>query len=112
MKLNVRAFAHAIALVWTALYSVCALLVAVAPTQTTAAFGYVLHSDFSPIMRSVSWIGFFVGLVCWYLLVAVSAGAGAALYNRLAQDNTDKAVFGVPKAPYDTDTTIRLPSGG
>ena len=83
-----------------------------APTQTTAVFGYVLHADLSPIMRSVSWGGFFVGLVCWYLLVAISAGAGASLYNRLAQDIADKAISRVPKAPYDTDTTIRLPSGG
>jgi hypothetical protein len=107
MKLNVRAFAHAAALVWTALYALCALLIALAPKQTVAAFGYVMHADLSLISRSVTWDSFLAGLVSWYLLVALSTGAAVWLYNRFA--NTAEAVSGKTKTPIDLKTIGTLP---
>jgi hypothetical protein len=96
MKLNIGAFAHAVAIVWTVLYAICRLLFAVAPKETMTFFGYVMHTDLSPITRPVTWDGFFVGLVVVYIAVAASAGAGAWLYNRLA--HTSEAVSGEPTA--------------
>lgn len=54
MKLHVRAFAHAIAIVCTLLYVLCALLVAAAPKETMAAFGYIMHTDLTPLAWSLS----------------------------------------------------------
>ncbi len=98
MKLNIGAFAHAVGIVWAALYAICALLIAVAPNVTINAFGYITHADLTPIARSVSWGGFFAGLVVWYVVAAVSAGAGAWLYNRF--DYASEAVSGEPKGSY------------
>ena len=84
MKLNVRAFAHAIALTWSLLYVLCRLLFVVAPRETTAFLGYLIHSDLASIARPVTWDGFFIGLVVIYLLVALVAALSAWLYNQFA----------------------------
>lgn len=98
MKLNVGAFAHAIALVWAVLYTLCRLLVLAAPKETMAFFGYVMHADLNAIVLPVTWGGFFVGLVVVYAVGAASAGAAAWLYNRLAF--ASEAVAGEPIASH------------
>lgn len=66
------------------MYVVCRPLFAVAVQESMAAFGYVMHTDLTPITRPVTWGGFFVDLFVVYAVVAAAAGAGAWLYNRLA----------------------------
>lgn len=83
MKLDVRAFAIAAAVIAAVLDAICAFFVAVAPEQTTAFFGYLTHLDLSVIPRSLSWGSFIVGLVAWALGAAIVFGAAAWLYNRL-----------------------------
>ena len=83
MKLNVRAFAIAAAVIAAAMDAICAFFVAVAPKQTTAFFGYLTHQDLSVIPRSLTWGSFCIGLVEWAVGAAIVAGAGAWLYNRL-----------------------------
>ena len=87
MKLNVRAFAHAVAVTWVAMYATCRILFALAPKETMSAFEYVMHTDLNPIVLPVTWGGFFVGLVCIYAVVALAAGAAAWLYNEFAGHN-------------------------
>lgn len=84
MKLDVRAFAIAAAVIAAVLDAICAFFVAVAPDIPTAFFGYLIHSDLSVIPRSLTWGSYFVGLVEWALAAAIVAGAAAWLYNRLA----------------------------
>ena len=85
MKLDTRAFAIAAAVIAAALDAICAFFVAVAPNIHTAFFGYLIHSDLSVVPRSLTWGGFFIGLVRWTVGAAIVAGAVAWLYNRLAR---------------------------
>jgi tryptophan-rich sensory protein len=98
MKFHVGAFAHAVAVVWTVLYVLCALLIVVIPKETVTAFGYIMHADLTSLVREVTWNGFFTGLVVWYALAAVSAASGAWLYNRLL--TAEQAVSEEPRASY------------
>jgi hypothetical protein len=85
MKLDIRAFAIASAIVAAILFVVCAFFVAIAPKETTAVAGHLIHADLSGIMRSLTWGNFFGGLVGWTFGTAIVAGATAWLYNRLAR---------------------------
>lgn len=84
MKLNIRAFSIASAVIAAALFVICAFFVAVAPKETTAAAGYLIHADLSGMSRSLTWENFFGGLVGWSVGSAIVAGATAWLYNRLS----------------------------
>lgn len=83
MKLDIRAFAIASAIVAAVLFVLCAFFVAIAPKETTAIAGHLIHADLSGIMRSLTWGDFFGGLVCWTFGTAIVAGTVAWLYNRL-----------------------------
>lgn len=84
MKLDVRAFAVAAAVVAAALFLICALFVALAPEETTAFAGHLIHADLSGISRSLTWSNFFGGLVCWTVGTGFVGAALAWLYNRLS----------------------------
>lgn len=85
MKLDIRAFAIATALVTAVLFVICAFFVALAPRETTAVAGYLVHADLSGLSRSLTWGNFFGGLVGWSVGTAIIAGATAWLYNRLVR---------------------------
>lgn len=59
MKLDIRALAIAAAVVAAALFLICAFFVAVAPKETTAFAGHLIHADLSGISRSLTWASFF-----------------------------------------------------
>lgn len=81
MKLNVRALALASGTIASALFVLCALFVAVAPGATIWATRELFHVAVASA-PSITWTGFVVGLIFWYILTAVTAAAWAALYNR------------------------------
>jgi uncharacterized protein DUF5676 len=60
MRLNTRAFGMAAALVVAALFTICALAVAVARQPTTALAGYLIHMDLSRMTRSMTFVGSWV----------------------------------------------------
>ena len=84
MKLNVRSFALAVGCITAAIFTICAFFVAVAPEATAAFFSYLFHINLTGLTRPISWGSFFAGLVGSGLGMALSAGAAAWLYNRLA----------------------------
>jgi hypothetical protein len=83
MRLDARAFGTAAGIVAAVLFTICALAVAVAPEQTTALAGYLIHMDLSGMTRSMTFGRFLGGLVIWTLGTGVTFGAVAAIYNRL-----------------------------
>ncbi len=85
MKLDTRAFAMATAVITAVLFVACAFFVALAPKETTAVAGYLIHADLSGFSRSLTWGSFFGGLMAWILGTAIVAGAAAWVYNRLAR---------------------------
>ena len=79
------------AIVTAVLFTLCALAVAIAPGFTSAAFGYMLHLDFTGISRSVTWGGYFGGVMCLSAMVGLAFAAAGALYNRLLRADTTSA---------------------
>ena len=84
MRLDTRAFGLAAWITAAVLYSICALLVAVNPGGATALFGFVMHMDLTGVARPVTFAGYLGGVVFWGVLVGLTFGLAAWLYNRLA----------------------------
>ena len=87
MKLDIRAFAIASALIAAILFVVCAFFVFIAPKETTVVAGQLIHADLSSIVRSLTWGNFFGGLIGWTVGTALVAAATAWLYNRLVGES-------------------------
>lgn len=83
MKLNPRAFALAGGSTAAALFVICAAAVAVAPEKTTAFAGFLIHTDLSGFVRTLTWGSFFGGLASWALGTGLIFGLVAWMYNRL-----------------------------
>jgi 2TM family of unknown function (DUF5676) len=83
MRLDARAFGTAAGMVAAALFTICALAVAVAPEGTTALASYLIHMDLSGMTRTMTFGGFIGGLVIWTLGTGVTFGAVAEIYNLL-----------------------------
>ena len=82
MRLDSRAFGFAAATVAAALFTLCALAVAIAPTWTTAVASSLIHLDLSGIARTITWGSFFSGLFCWAIGAGLVFAALGGLYNR------------------------------
>lgn len=77
-KLSLAA-AIATALLW----GVCSALVAIAPEPAMTVTGHMLHLDTTNWQWSMTWGGFFTGLIGWVVSAALFVWITAALYNRL-----------------------------
>ena len=83
MRLDARAFGAAAGMVAAALFTICALAVAVVPDQTTGLASYLIHMDLSGMTRTMTFGRFIGGLVIWTLGTGVTFGAVAEVYNLL-----------------------------
>ena len=86
MKLNVQAASWAVGFVSAFSYVICAASVAVAPGTTSRFFSYVLHIDLTSLPRTITWMSFFGGIVCFSIVMGSLAGLAAWAYNRLAYE--------------------------
>lgn len=82
MRLDSRAFGLAAGAMAAVLFTVCAFAVAVAPRWTTGLASSLLHLDLSGMARTMSWVSFFTGLVCWAVGTGLTFAAVGSLYNR------------------------------
>ena len=82
--LDAGAFGFAAGSIAAALTTLCAIGLAVVPQFTTAVASTLIHLDLSGMARTLTWIGYFRGLIAWSLGAGVIFWAAAALYNRLA----------------------------
>jgi len=99
VKLDVRAFAHSIGIVWAVAYTLCRVLFALAPGESMRYFGMVMHADLRPIMQPITWTGYFVGLAFVYGFGALAAGIAAWLYNRLRTEELILGAYEEDKSP-------------
>ena len=95
MRLDSRAFGLAAGTVAAALFTLCALAVALAPTATTALATTLIHLDLSGMTRTLTWGSFFGGLVCWTLGVGLVFAALGGLYSRFVGGFAPAAQRGV-----------------
>lgn len=84
LRLGVRSLFLATAITTGIAYLVCVLFLIVAPQATMAFFSYVLHTNLSGIIRSVTWGSFIVGLLIWSVGTGFYAAFVARLYNKLS----------------------------
>jgi len=84
LRLSVRSLFFATAIASGTAYLLCVLFLAVAPQATMAFFSYVLHTNLSGIIRSVTWGSFIVGLLVWSVGTGLYAALVARLYNKLS----------------------------
>jgi hypothetical protein len=84
MRINIRALGLASGVIAAATFVVCGLLVAVAPSATMSAFGWVLHVDLSGIARPIYVSNFIGGLIMFSAFVGICIAAVGWLYNRFA----------------------------
>ncbi len=84
MKLNTIAIANASGVVTAALFTLCALLLAIAPAAAYAGFSYLLHANLTGIAYPMTWGVYLGGLIVWVVLMWLVGWALAELYNRLA----------------------------
>lgn len=80
--LDARAFGLAAATIAGVLTTACALAIAIAPQATTAVASTLIHLDLSEMSRSLSWRGYFSGLIEWTAGAGLVFWAAASLYNR------------------------------
>lgn len=90
--LDARAFGFAAGTVAAALSTLCALGVAIVPRFTTAVASTLIHLDLSGMARTLTWRGYFTGLIGWTLGVGLIFWAAAALYNRFVRQDSVIAV--------------------
>lgn len=86
MSVNVKALTTASAIVAAVSYSICALLVAVAPQGMATLGSYILHMNLESIWRSVTLQSGIIGGVLFTLIVAVLISLTGWIYNRLSAD--------------------------
>ena len=82
MTLDPRAFGLAAGAMAAVTFTICALVVAVAPGAPTAFFSYILHVDLTGLVRSVTVGNFVGGLLIWTIGLGIVFGVAAVFYNR------------------------------
>ncbi len=83
MNLNAKSLAMSFASVTAVLWVACSLLVALLPGLMMSMTAHMLHSDMTGFSWTLTWTGFFMGLVAWTLWAAVAGWLIAWAYNRL-----------------------------
>lgn len=89
MKLDAAKLSLATAIVFAVVWVICSVLVVLIPGAMMQMSGHMLHADFGNLGWSMSWVGFFTGLIMWSVLPALLVWATCALYNRLANRSAD-----------------------
>ncbi len=84
MKLDVRALSLASGTIAAILFTLCAAFVALFPGATPWATRELFHVAVASAPE-ITWGGFLVGLVFWFVATALSAWALAATYARWAR---------------------------
>ena len=82
MYLEARALGLAAGTAAAAVFTLCALAVAVAPAATTSFASSLIHLDLTGLARTITWGSFVVGLLCWSIAAGIVFAAVGGLYNR------------------------------
>lgn len=99
MKLDVKKLAIATMLAWAVWYSICALLVFVAPGQLQAVLSFALHYDLTA-GRSITWAGYFGGMLVSTLWVGVFVATIGWWFNGLGKSRPVELGIGRPAAQH------------
>jgi len=83
MGIQPRPVGYAAGITAALLSTVCAVVLALAPSATIRILGLAVHEDLTWLAPHVTWGGYFTGLVFWGLGTGLVFGFAAWLYDRL-----------------------------
>jgi hypothetical protein len=84
MKINAARSALSCGISAILLWTVCSLLVLLAPTPMTAITGHMLHTKMDEFVWHLTWPGYLVGLVSWTVCAAITGWLITSVYNWLS----------------------------
>ena len=84
MNLDAKSLAMSFGIVTAALWTICSVLVALMPGPTMTVMAHMLHGDAAEFSWTMTWTGFFIGLVSWTLSAAAAGWLIGWFYNRFA----------------------------
>jgi hypothetical protein len=83
MRIDTKFLGLATAYVVAAVFTICSLIVAIAPGALSAFVSYALHIDITGIARPITFTSYLVGIVFIAVVSGVLVAAVAGLYNGL-----------------------------
>ena len=84
MRLDTRLLTFAIALAAAAAFTICSIIVAIAPGALSAFVSYALHIDITGIARPITFASFLVGVLFVAIVSGVFVAIVAGMYNGFA----------------------------
>lgn len=84
MRVDSKSLGVATGLIVAATFTVCSLVVAIAPGALSSFLSYALHIDITGIARPITFASFVVGVLFLAAASGVVVAAVAGLYNGLA----------------------------
>lgn len=84
MNLDAKSLAMSFGSVTVVIWSACSLLVALMPGPMISMSAHMFHSDMAGFSWTLTWAGFFIGLVAWTVWAAVAGWLIGWTYNRFA----------------------------
>lgn len=83
MKLDTTRFGLAFGGTAALLWVICSALVALLPAPMLSMTGHMLHVDTAGFDWTLTWTGFFLGLISWVVWSLLAGWLVGWLYNRL-----------------------------
>lgn len=87
MNLDAKSLAMSFGSVTAVLWATCSVLVALMPGPMMSITAHMFHSDMGGFSWTLTWTGFFIGLVSWTVWAAVAGWLIGWAYNRFASSN-------------------------
>ena len=81
MKLHSNKFALTTAITFSVLWVICSAFISLMPGLSMSLTGTMFHADLSSMVWTLTWGGFFIGLIAWPILAGISAWLIAFFYN-------------------------------
>lgn len=82
MSLDAKILAMSFGSTTVVLWMVCSVLVVLMPGPTMSMAAHMLHGDMAEFSWTLTWTGFFIGLVSWTVCAAAAGWLIGWFYNR------------------------------
>jgi hypothetical protein len=88
MQLHAVKLGFSTAIAMAILWVICSSMVYLMPNQMLFVSAQMVHIDPDQFSWSLSWFGFFIGLVSWSVVSCITVWLVASIFNILAKGST------------------------
>lgn len=81
MKIHTYKLALTTGIAFSVLWVICSAFIALIPDLSMALTGIMFHANLSSMAWTITWSGFFIGLIAWAILGGTSAWLIGLFYN-------------------------------